>query len=81
MVETNTQKSVKGERTKYKLAHSMKECMMTTSVENITVKQIVEKCGLTRQTFYRNFLDKYDLINWYFELGENCKIRGSSVPG
>ena len=66
-MDTNTQKSVKGERTKYKLAHSMKECMMTTSVESITVKQIVENCGLTRQTFYRNFLDKYDLINWYFD--------------
>ena len=39
----------------------------TTSVENITVKQIVENCGLTRQTFYRNFLDKYDLVNWYFD--------------
>ncbi|MDD5804167.1 TetR/AcrR family transcriptional regulator C-terminal domain-containing protein [Blautia sp. HCP3S3_H10_1] len=59
--------SVKGEKTKYKLAYSMKECMRTTPVENITVKQIVENCGLTRQTFYRNFLDKYDLINWYFD--------------
>ena len=66
-METNNQKSVKGEKTKYKLAYSMKECMMTTSVENITVKQIVENCNLTRQTFYRNFLDKYDLINWYFD--------------
>ncbi|MGO4945172.1 TetR/AcrR family transcriptional regulator C-terminal domain-containing protein [Blautia sp. Sow4_E7] len=66
-MEINNQKSVKGEKTKYKLAHSMKECMLTTSVENITVKQIVENCGLTRQTFYRNFLDKYDLINWYFD--------------
>ena len=66
-IKINNQKSVKGEKTKYKLAHSMKECMLTTSVENITVKQIVENCGLTRQTFYRNFLDKYDLINWYFD--------------
>lgn len=33
----------------------------------ITVKEIVETCGLTRQTFYRNFQDKYDLINWYFD--------------
>ena len=41
--------------------------MKSTSVENITVKQITENCGLTRQTFYRNFLDKYDLINWYFD--------------
>lgn len=33
----------------------------------ITVKEIVEVCGTTRQTFYRNFQDKYDLINWYFD--------------
>ena len=57
----------KGEKTKYRLAYAMKERMKATSVENITVKQITEKCGLTRQTFYRNFLDKYDLINWYFD--------------
>ena len=67
MEPTNESKPGKGEKTKYKLAYSMKECMQTTSVENITVKQIVENCGLTRQTFYRNFLDKYDLINWYFD--------------
>ena len=55
------------EKTKYRLADSMKECMKTEPVEKITVKQIVEGCGVTRQTFYRNFLDKYDLINWYFD--------------
>ncbi len=37
------------------------------SVEKITVKKITESCGVTRQTFYRNFQDKYDLINWYFD--------------
>ena len=57
----------KGEKTKYRLAQSMKECMKTTSVDNITVKQITENCGVTRQTFYRNFMDKFDLINWYFD--------------
>ena len=41
--------------------------MKHASVESITVKQITDNCGLTRQTFYRNFLDKYDLINWYFD--------------
>ena len=45
----------KGEKTKYRLARSMKECMKTMSVDNITVKQITENCGVTRQTFYRNF--------------------------
>ena len=68
MAETGNQRDlIKGEKTKYQLARAMKECMKSTSVENITVKQITEECGLTRQTFYRNFLDKYDLINWYFD--------------
>ena len=52
---------------RYKLANAMKECMRSAPVEKITVKEIVETCGLTRQTFYRNFQDKYDLINWYFD--------------
>ncbi|MBS7006775.1 TetR/AcrR family transcriptional regulator [Anaerostipes sp.] len=55
------------ERTKYKLAKAVKELMAYTPVDRITVKQIVECCGLTRQTFYRNFKDKYDLVNWYFD--------------
>ena len=45
----------------------MKECMCHTPVDAITVRQITENCGLTRQTFYRNFMDKFDLINWYFD--------------
>jgi AcrR family transcriptional regulator len=52
---------------KYKLAEAMKTCMKNTSVENITVKQIAAECGVSRQSFYRNFIDKYDLINWYFD--------------
>ena len=50
---------------KYKLANAMKECMFSSPVEKITVKEICDTCGVTRQTFYRNFQDKYDLINWY----------------
>ena len=52
---------------KYRLAEAMKTCMRTMPVEKITVKEIVQECGTTRQTFYRYFLDKYDLINWYFD--------------
>ena len=52
---------------KYRLANAMKECLVSSSVEKVTVKEIVDTCGVTRQTFYRNFQDKYDLINWYFD--------------
>lgn len=55
------------EKTKYKMANSIKCLMETTPLDKITVKSIVEHCGMTRQTFYRNFQDKYDLVNWYFE--------------
>ena len=76
-MELTTEKS-KSEKTKYRLAQSMKECMKTTSVDNITVKQITENCGVTRQTFYRNFMDKFDLINWYFDklLAKSCEHMG-----
>ena len=57
----------KSEKTKYRLADAMKVCMKQMPVEKITVKEIVAECGTTRQTFYRNFQDKYDLINWYFD--------------
>ena len=65
---------------KYKLAEAVKQCMKTAPVESITVRQIVEKCGVSRQTFYRNFIDKYDLINWYFDrlLEVSFKEMGST---
>ena len=73
---------MKQEKTKYKLANSIKECMKTAPVDKITVKNIVEGCGVTRQTFYRNFLDKYDLINWYFDklLAESFPTMEMAVP-
>lgn len=56
MAETGNQRDLtKGEKTKYRLARAMKECMKSTSVENITVKQITEECGLIRQTFLQKF--------------------------
>lgn len=67
MLSGQSEELPRQDRTKYKLAGSIKECMRTTPVDKITVKDIVEGCGLTRQTFYRNFKDKYDLINWYFD--------------
>ena len=55
------------EKTKERFAISLKKCMEKSSIDHITVTQIVEGSKLTRQTFYRYFKDKYDLVNWYFE--------------
>lgn len=63
---------------KYRLADAMKQCMRSSSAEKITVQEIADAAGTTRQTFYRHFLDKYDLMNWYFDkiLQESFKQMG-----
>jgi AcrR family transcriptional regulator len=67
------------ERTKYVLADSVKELMQTMPLDKITVKEIVANCGTTRQTFYRNFKDKYDLVIWYFDKIIQKTIRKMGV--
>lgn len=52
--------------TKKAMANSLKELMRKKSLEKITVSDIVQNCGLNRQTFYYHFKDKYDLVNWIY---------------
>ena len=61
-------KETSADKTKYRLAEAAKKCMAASGTDAMTVTQIVQTCGVTRQTFYRNFQDKYDLINWYFDV-------------
>lgn len=74
-MEQNVQKA---EQMKYRLADAMKQCMAKMPIERITVRQLVELSGTTRQTFYRHFQDKYDLINWNFDkiLAESFEHMG-----
>lgn len=55
------------ENMKYYLADALKRCMKRALLEKVTVGEIAEECGTSRQTFYRHFKDKYDLVNWYFD--------------
>ena len=48
--------------TRQLLADSLYELAMDRPLDKITVKQISEKAGVTSQTFYNHFKDKYDLI-------------------
>lgn len=53
--------------TKESIAKAIKQCMLKAPLEDITVKEVCLVANLSRQTFYRCFQDKYDLINWYFD--------------
>lgn len=52
--------------TKLVFADSLKRLMAKTDFNKISVKDIVDNCGLTRQAFYYHFKDKYDLMNWIY---------------
>lgn len=46
------------------LAESFHELANSKSIDKITIQDIVDNCGYSPATFYRNFKDKYDLIAW-----------------
>jgi probable dihydroxyacetone kinase regulator len=50
--------------TKRALAESLKKLLSKRGLDKITVKDIVEDCGVNRQTFYYHFHDVYDLVEW-----------------
>lgn len=58
---------MKNEDTVFLFAKAIKTLIKKQPLDKITVTDIVSTAGKTRQTFYRHFQDKYDLVNWYFE--------------
>lgn len=52
--------------TKKALAISLKKLLSKRELSKITIKDITEDSGITRQTFYYHFVDVYDLIEWIF---------------
>ncbi|MSS63139.1 TetR/AcrR family transcriptional regulator [Velocimicrobium porci] len=55
-----------GKTTKDALGESLKRLLLHTTLDKITVKDIVEECGVNRQTFYYHFQDIFDLLSWVF---------------
>lgn len=46
------------------LAESLKALVLKKPVEKITIKEITDKAGVIRPTFYNHFQDKYELLEW-----------------
>ena len=53
--------------TKDALASALRQMMTVKPIDKVTVKDIVEICGVNRQTFYYHFDDVDDLLEWVFE--------------
>ena len=52
--------------TKDRFLYSFSELSQKAPVDKITIKEIASNCGLTSQTFYNHFSDKYDMIFWAY---------------
>lgn len=46
------------------LSESFKEIASAKPIEKITIKEITDKAGVIRPTFYNHFQDKYELLEW-----------------
>ncbi len=53
--------------TKRAIADSLKSLTREKTFDKISVKDISEKCGVNRQTFYYHFIDKFDLLEWIYQ--------------
>ena len=53
--------------TKQALSETFKILLEARTIDKITVKDIVTKCGVNRQTFYYHFRDIYELMEWTLE--------------
>lgn len=49
------------------IANSLLTLCETYSLETITIKQILDDTGISRQTFYNHFVDKNDLIQYIYD--------------
>lgn len=49
---------------KNKIADTFWKLTLTKHIDKITVKDIVEICGISRQTFYYHFQDILDVVEW-----------------
>lgn len=52
--------------TKQLMAESLKKLMKKTPFNKISIHNIVDGCGLTRQAFYYHFQDAYELLGWIY---------------
>ncbi len=58
---------VKSKDTKELLKDSLIELAKKKPIDKITIKQVSENAGVTSQTFYNHFSDKYDMVHWAYK--------------
>lgn len=67
--------------TKQALIASFKKLLETEPFDKITISDITNDCGLSRQTFYYHFRDIFDMIRWIYNSESLNEIGGRGGYG
>ncbi|MGN0129886.1 MAG: TetR/AcrR family transcriptional regulator C-terminal domain-containing protein [Methanomethylophilus alvi] len=67
--------------TKQALIASFKKLLETKPFDKITISDITNDCGLSRQTFYYHFRDIFDMIRWIYNSESLNEIGGRGGYG
>ena len=51
-------------RTRRELSAALRELLREEPLDQLRVRELTERCGLRRQSFYYHFKDVYDLLAW-----------------
>lgn len=58
----------RSQATKEKIQTALWKLLPDKPFGEITVKEVVELCGISRQTFYYHFQDLYGVVEWQFQI-------------
>lgn len=50
---------------KQQITDALLQLLDKKSLEKITVRELAELCGISRQTFYYHFGDVFDAVDWW----------------
>ena len=71
------------EKFERKIAHTFLEMTGKKGIDKITIKDLVEKCGISRQAFYYHFRDILDVIEYILQSSADrlmeCCLSAPSV--
>ena len=63
--------------TKQVITQAYADLIAKKNIDRVTVKDVAEACGITRQTFYYHFQDIIDLVRWMLSTEAGRQIEGN----
>lgn len=64
--------------TKKAIAEALRDLLLEKPITKISIRDITEKAGVNRQTFYYHFRDIIDLIEWIFREEEEKAVGNNT---